>query len=51
MVESKIVSEKQVWIHLIASIKNGLAAATQNKVRRPGVIVYKMTLSTSVTVY
>jgi len=31
MVESKIVSEKQVWIHLIASIKNGLAAATQNK--------------------
>ena len=50
MVESKIVSEKQVWIHLIASIKNGLAAATQNKVNQ-GVIVYKLSLSTLVQYY
>jgi len=32
MESGKLVSEKQVWLHLINSIKNGLTAATENKV-------------------
>jgi len=32
MGEAKIVSEKQIWLHLVHLIKNGLSAATETKV-------------------
>ena len=32
MGEAKIVSEKQIWLHLVHLIKNGLSSATETKV-------------------